>query len=93
MGQHKDIYNTKAWKTVRAYVISRANGLCETCKANGKIRKGNDVHHKEWLNNTNKQHWNISYNPDNLIYLCNECHNDTHDRSIGLLKFISPPGD
>lgn len=91
MGRHKEIYKDKQWETVRKFVIARANGLCEKCKAQGKIKKGNETHHKIWLTDKNKHDWNIAYNPDNLIYLCSDCHNDVHDRSTGLQKFLSPP--
>ena len=91
MARHKDIYKTKEWQQVRRYVITRSNGLCEKCKAKGKIKKGKEVHHKKWLNDNNKHDWDIAYNPDNLIFLCSDCHNDEHDRSTGLQKFLTPP--
>lgn len=92
MARHSEIYKSKEWASVRAHVISKANGLCEKCKAKGKIKKGKEVHHKVWLTDDNKTDWDITYNPNNLIYLCSDCHNDEHDRSIGIQQFIIPPG-
>lgn len=92
MARHSDIYKSKEWAKVRAYVIAKANGLCEQCKRKGKIKRGKEVHHKIWLTDKNKHDFNISFNPDNLIYLCADCHNDEHDRSIGLQDFLCPPG-
>jgi len=92
MARHSEIYKTKEWQQVRAFVISRAHGLCERCKAKGKITKGKEVHHKVHLTDTNKNDWDIAYNPSNLVYLCSSCHNEEHDRSIGLQGFIVPPG-
>lgn len=92
MGRHAEIYKTKEWKTTRAAVISKANGLCQECRKKGKIVKGKEVHHIKHLTDNNKDDWNIVYNTDNLTFLCSDCHNDIHDRSIGLQDFLTPPG-
>ena len=91
MARHSEIYKTKEWKEVRQYVITRSNGLCERCKKTGKVVTGKIVHHKKWLTDDNKHDWNVSYNPDNLEYICNDCHEAAHDRTIGLQKFLIPP--
>ncbi|MDP4144150.1 MAG: HNH endonuclease signature motif containing protein [Bacillota bacterium] len=91
MARHSDVYKTKEWKEARQYVLTRSNGLCERCKKKGKIVPGKIVHHKRWLTDKNKHDWDIAYNPDNLEYICNDCHEEEHDRSIGLQKFLVPP--
>lgn len=90
MARYPEVYKRSEWKQIRDYVISRANGLCEKCRTKGKIAKGKEVHHKIWLTEDNKGEWAIAYNPENLIYLCSSCHNDEHDRSTGLQKFVDP---
>jgi len=92
MARHPEIYKTKEWEQARTYVIVRANGMCELCRAKGKIAKGKEVDHIIELTEENKHDWNIAYNTDNLRLLCSDCHNDRHDRSIGLQKFLIPPG-
>ncbi|WP_412760916.1 HNH endonuclease [Paenibacillus validus] len=57
----------------------------------GRIKKGKDVDHIIELTDDNKHDWNIAYNPDNLQYLCTDCHNHKHDRSNGLQIFLTPP--
>lgn len=91
MARHPEIYQKREWKKVRKEVIRRANGLCEKCFPKGKIKVGKEVDHIIELTDENKHDWNIAYNPKNLQLLCADCHNDKHDRSIGLQKFLTPP--
>lgn len=91
MARYPEIYKTKEWKQARKAVIVRAKGLCERCKAKKKIVKGKEVDHIIELTSKNKHDWNIVYNINNLQYLCSDCHNDKHDRSTGLQKFLYPP--
>jgi len=92
MARHAEIYNTIEWERARKFVIARANGLCEHCLKKKRIKPGKEVDHIIELTDENKHDWNIAYNPDNLQLLCSDCHNDKHDRSIGLQKFLLPPG-
>lgn len=41
---------------------------------------GEEVHHKIPLTPNNINDVNVTLNPENLIYLCKECHNKEHDR-------------
>jgi 5-methylcytosine-specific restriction endonuclease McrA len=92
MARHSEVYKTAEWEKVRQFVIVRALGLCERCKAKGIIKPGKIVHHTEWLTDRNKKEWRIAYNPDNLEYICNDCHEEEHNESSGLQKFLTPPG-
>ena len=92
MAKHPEVYKDPNWPPARRECIRRANGLCERCKKKGKYKPGKVVHHKVWLTEENKADWNIAFNPRNLEYLCNDCHEDEHDRSTGLQKFLTPPG-
>lgn len=91
MARYPEVYKDKRWKPSRKTVITRSNGLCERCKKKGKVKAGKIVHHTIWLTDENKNDWNIAYNPKNLEYVCNDCHEEEHDRSIGLQKFLIPP--
>lgn len=69
----KWFYDSKEWKKCRkAYAISQ-NGICERCK-----RKGRIVHHKIYLTKDNINNPLITLNPDNLEYLCQDCHTKEH---------------
>jgi 5-methylcytosine-specific restriction endonuclease McrA len=92
MARHAEIYQDPQWEPARQECRRRANGLCQRCKSKGKVKHGKIAHHKVWLTDDNKYDWNIAFNPDNLEWLCNDCHEDEHDRSIGLQKFLIPPG-
>lgn len=91
MARHPEIYATGEWKKARRFVIARDNGRCVQCKLLGVVRYGKEVDHIIELTDDNKHDWNIAYNPENLQYLCTDCHNDKHDRSTGLQKFLIPP--
>ena len=97
------LYWSFKWQDMQTY-IKQKNGiepgssssrepmaLCERCIKKGKVKPGKIVHHKKWLTDENKQDWDIAYNPKNLEYVCNDCHEEEHDRSIGLQKFLTPP--
>lgn len=92
MARHSEIYGDPEWERVRRHVIARANGLCEFCKEKGRIKPGKEVDHIVELTDENKTDWYIAFNPENLQYLCSDCHNEKHDRSIGLQRFLTPPG-
>lgn len=74
----KSFYQSKAWKDCRASYISSVNGLCERCLANGKVKGGFIVHHKEHIKPSNIHDPMITLNHENLEYLCLDCHNKEH---------------
>lgn len=71
--RHK-VYNSKAWREVRDYVIKRQHGLCARCKLN----PAREVHHIQHLTDINYTDDLVAYNPDNLEALCPACHNEEH---------------
>ena len=68
-------YRSSAWLLARQQKIASCNGRCEMCGAIGE-----EVHHKIPLTADNINDVNITLNPDNLIYLCKDCHNKEHHR-------------
>ncbi|RTE05500.1 HNH endonuclease [Paenibacillus whitsoniae] len=91
MARHPEIYASPEWEPARQFVISRANGLCELCWQKGTVKAGKDVDHIIELTDQNKHDWHIAYDPANLQYLCTDCHNHKHERSIGLQNFLFIP--
>lgn len=78
----KEFYKSQAWRRARAaYVAYRKaldGGICEKCGQElGKI-----VHHKIWLDDDNCNDPDISLNPDNFRYECQDCHNKERDPRI-----------
>lgn len=90
MARHPEIYASSDWEPARQAAILKAEGRCEHCKRKGKVKPGKEVDHIIELTDDNKHDWNIAYNPDNLQYLCSDCHNHKHGRSIGLRDFVTP---
>ena len=75
----KQFYKSQGWRRARAaYVAYRMaidGGICEKCGQElGKI-----VHHKIWLDDVNCNDPDISLNPDNFRYECQDCHNKERD--------------
>lgn len=73
-GQQLDFWN------VREYVLFRDNHQCQCCKGKSKDKILN-VHHIE----SRKTGGNA---PNNLITLCETCHNSYHDGTVKLPKTI-----
>ncbi len=71
----KSFYNSKAWKECRKAYIQSVTGLCETCLEKGRIEPGKILHHKTMLTPQNINDPYITLNWDNLIYECQDCHN------------------
>lgn len=71
-------YQSHAWKRCRAAYIASVGGLCERCKAMGIINAGRVVHHKVELTPQNYTDPAIAYGFDNLMLVCQECHEQIH---------------
>jgi len=69
----KKFYKSAEWQRLRTWYIRSVFGLCEKCGNPGKI-----LHHKVFLTPYNITDPSVSLNPDNLIYLCKDCHELTH---------------
>ena len=73
------VYNNPQWARARLEAIKRANGLCEVCKAQGRLRTGNEVHHIIKVANGDRT---SNYDLDNLIYVCTRCHRIIEEMNI-----------
>ena len=79
----REFYHTQEWKQCREQYIKHMprdrRGLCEICYAKGKHVLGEELHHKIHLTPENIHDRSITLNPDNLIFLCRECHKAQHE--------------
>lgn len=92
-------YKTKRWQSKREKILKRDEYLCQECKRYGKTTPATTVHHIYPL----EQRPELGLVSDNLISLCNQCHDKMHNRTsdelsaLGLEwvrrieKKISPP--
>lgn len=76
--EQKAFYHSAAWRKCRSEYIARVGGLCERCLEKGIVRPGRIVHHKEYISIQNITDPNVLLNPENLEYLCQNCHNAEH---------------
>ena len=75
-------YRSDTWKIARAIKIASVGGFCEKC---GGL--GTEVHHIIHLTPENVTDPEIATNQENLMLLCNECHNKEHGRFEGKREY------
>ena len=69
-------YNDRYWRNLTMEIIKNNHNECTLCKQRGKYTQAQMVHHIEPL----KQSPELAYNRDNLMPLCNDCHDRVHKR-------------
>lgn len=72
-------YRSAAWATVRAQALHRDHYECQECQRQGRVSKGQNVHHIKEL----RDYPELALELENLETLCIRCHNDTHNRTFG----------
>jgi len=74
----KDFYLSTTWRAVsNAYRVNKVY-TCEECRAYGYV-----VHHIKYITPQNIDDPDVTLNENNLMLLCNECHNRIHHRRSG----------
>lgn len=73
-GQSIKFYQSPEWRRKRAEIIRRDHNECQRCRQQGKFSKGQCVHHIKHL----KDYPLLALTNNNLITLCNDCHNAVH---------------
>lgn len=67
-------YNCKRWKRKREWILKRDGYMCQRCKRYGRQREAKTVHHIKHAD----EYPELAYKDDNLISLCDACHNAEH---------------
>lgn len=67
-------YKSRAWVECRALALKRDHGICQDCLNERKVTKAQTVHHIKEL----RDHPELALTLDNLVSLCNACHNRRH---------------
>jgi 5-methylcytosine-specific restriction enzyme A len=70
----REFYKSAAWEKCREVVLIRDNYLCQDCLKQNKITPADMVHHIKEL----EQHPEVALDLDNLVGLCDSCHNKQH---------------
>lgn len=72
-------YKSKEWNKVRQLAILRDHALCKDCLDNNTITSYNTVHHIVPI----KEDWSKRLDINNLICLCESCHQKRHNNMKG----------
>lgn len=75
--KYNKFYKSREWEVLRQVAIVRDKGLCQDCLNNNKIVPFYTVHHIIPI----KVDWSKRLNTDNLICLCESCHQIRHKLS------------
>ena len=76
-----NFYKSKQWVAKRSTRLRIDSYLCQECKRYGKTAQANTVHHIYPL----EDYPEYKLTTDNLVSLCNKCHNAMHDRTTNEL--------
>lgn len=72
-------YKTKQWTNKRKQILKRDGYLCQECKRYGRRIDAVTVHHKKHVD----EYPELAYKDDNLVSLCDKCHNVMHPEKGG----------
>jgi hypothetical protein len=76
----ESFYASKAWREFRLVIIGERRLICEQCgRAIAKPRDAH-VHHKTPLTIDNYKDANIALNPNNVMLVHKDCHDQIHKR-------------
>ena len=77
--KYNNFYKSKEWNSVRQLAIIRDHALCKDCLDKNTITSYNTVHHIIPI----KEEWSKRLDIDNLICLCESCHQKRHNKMKG----------
>lgn len=75
-------YKSKKWRTKREVILRRDEYQCRECRRYGKVTPAKVVHHVFSL----EDYPEYKLLNDNLISLCNFCHEQMYDRMNKVIK-------
>lgn len=81
--QLEKFYKCKEWKELSAQIKKENNNECVFCKRKGIHTRARSVHHVQWVKKHPRLALSRTYTYkgkvyDNLIPLCESCHNEQH---------------
>ena len=76
--RRQKVYQSKMWRNMSAAARMR-QPLCPVCLAVGRVKVATDVHHLlSFTSKTGNERDALAHDVDNVIPLCDECHNAAH---------------
>lgn len=76
--KEQKFYSSKDWIKTRDTIRAIDNNLCLMCLDNNELNDMDTVHHIEEL----KEDWAKRFDKDNLICLCESCHQKIHKKYL-----------
>lgn len=73
-------YTSNAWRDIREILMLDRGMICEECHKLIRYKHQAIGHHKIELDMVNVNDPSVSLNLDNLMLVCNTCHNSIHNR-------------
>ena len=74
----ENFYSSRKWRKCRKIFLEDKNNLCEICLEKGLIVPAEHVHHKIPITSENVNDPTITLNHENLMALCENCHQEQH---------------
>lgn len=83
-----ELYKSAKWKRKRAAILKRDGYTCQRCKRYGRTVEATVVHHIKHAD----EYPELAYVDDNLVSLCDACHNKAHPEKVNIIcKQGTPP--
>ena len=76
--KEQKFYSSKEWLRVRDIIRGLDNNLCLMCLDKNELNNSGTIHHIEEL----KDNWSKRFDKDNLISLCESCHQKVHRKYL-----------
>ena len=77
----RSFYESPEWRRCKEAYLSKVNHLCERCLEKGIYTPAKIVHHKTFLTQENYGDAALMFGFDNLMAVCQSCHNDIHGKT------------
>lgn len=83
--ERQALYSTTEWKALIKYIYARDEYTCQRCGSGHNRSNKLHAHHiKSWA-----EHQELRADPNNLITVCNECHQWIHSNKNTNAEFIA----
>lgn len=76
--KEQKFYSSKEWLRVRDIIRGLDNNLCLMCLDRNELNNSGTIHHIGEL----KENWSKRFDKDNLISLCESCHQKVHRKYL-----------
>lgn len=93
-GEEAEFYTWGEWRRLRPEVLKLDHNECQRCKAMGRFRRGNIIHHVKHLQDRPDlalSIWDPETGERQLVTVCKRCHEELHPESLASFPPAKPP--